>query len=380
MTLAPRPTRAGARRAAIAAVRAPQRAVLLAAGALLLAACSSGSDSAERQVKTAATATATAQTALSAWLAGDAPADYARAHGPDHAREARQGCRGGRGVRGRRGRPAGGDAQPDAPGRGGARARRGGGRGRRSRAAPSARAPRPRRRRRALPPLPPATGRRRDEQAPGDLARHRHQRRRLLRGRLDRDARPGRGRLRLPARSGPLVLGTILVIFLVEMSGRFAAVSRQALPDAIREHFGFNFCARAASSSLMLVHLPRAGAPRSAASASPSTCDRASGLGVGASGRGPRLAASCGGRPSASSRTACRCSASSRWRSSWRPVMLTRPEAGAAPACADACPTTTRRATGSSPSASWARRSRPISSTSTPRARSRTNGTSPTSA
>jgi Mn2+/Fe2+ NRAMP family transporter len=38
-----------------------------------------------------------------------------------------------------------------------------------------------------------------------------------------------------------LALGTILVIFLVEMSGRFAAVTRKALPDAIREHFGFNF-------------------------------------------------------------------------------------------------------------------------------------------
>ncbi|MFL5234198.1 MAG: hypothetical protein ACJ8DM_14915, partial [Microvirga sp.] len=76
MTLAPRPTRAGARRAAIAAVRAFPRAVLLAAGALLLAACSP--DGTERQVRTAATATATAQTALSAWLAGDAPADYAR--------------------------------------------------------------------------------------------------------------------------------------------------------------------------------------------------------------------------------------------------------------------------------------------------------------
>ncbi|HKH43661.1 MAG TPA: divalent metal cation transporter [Thermoanaerobaculia bacterium] len=35
--------------------------------------------------------------------------------------------------------------------------------------------------------------------------------------------------------------GTLLVIFLVEMSGRFAAVSRKALPDAIREHFGFSF-------------------------------------------------------------------------------------------------------------------------------------------
>ena len=45
---------------------------------LLLAACSSGSDGTERQVKTAATAAATAQTALSAWLTGDAPADYAR--------------------------------------------------------------------------------------------------------------------------------------------------------------------------------------------------------------------------------------------------------------------------------------------------------------
>ncbi|HEX4966285.1 MAG TPA: divalent metal cation transporter [Thermoanaerobaculia bacterium] len=36
-----------------------------------------------------------------------------------------------------------------------------------------------------------------------------------------------------------LLLGTVLVIFLVEMSGRFAAVSRKALPDAIREYFGF---------------------------------------------------------------------------------------------------------------------------------------------
>jgi Mn2+/Fe2+ NRAMP family transporter len=31
------------------------------------------------------------------------------------------------------------------------------------------------------------------------------------------------------------------VIFLVEMSGRFAAATRKALPDAIREHFGFTF-------------------------------------------------------------------------------------------------------------------------------------------
>jgi Mn2+/Fe2+ NRAMP family transporter len=36
-----------------------------------------------------------------------------------------------------------------------------------------------------------------------------------------------------------LLLATLLVIFLVEMSGRFAAVSNKALPDAIREHLGF---------------------------------------------------------------------------------------------------------------------------------------------
>jgi Mn2+/Fe2+ NRAMP family transporter len=34
---------------------------------------------------------------------------------------------------------------------------------------------------------------------------------------------------------------TLLVIFLVEMSGRFAAATRKALPDAIREHLGFTF-------------------------------------------------------------------------------------------------------------------------------------------
>jgi NRAMP (natural resistance-associated macrophage protein)-like metal ion transporter len=38
-----------------------------------------------------------------------------------------------------------------------------------------------------------------------------------------------------------MVLATIVVIFLVEMSGRFAAVSGKALPDTIREHFGFTF-------------------------------------------------------------------------------------------------------------------------------------------
>lgn len=38
-----------------------------------------------------------------------------------------------------------------------------------------------------------------------------------------------------------LLFATILVTFLVEMSGRFAAVSGKAIPDALREQFGFSF-------------------------------------------------------------------------------------------------------------------------------------------
>ncbi len=38
-----------------------------------------------------------------------------------------------------------------------------------------------------------------------------------------------------------IVLGTICVIFLVEMSGRLAAVSKHTLSAAIRERFGFNY-------------------------------------------------------------------------------------------------------------------------------------------
>src|SRR5262249_7557807 len=37
------------------------------------------------------------------------------------------------------------------------------------------------------------------------------------------------------------LLGTICVIFLVEMSGRLAVVSHHALRDLIHERFGFNF-------------------------------------------------------------------------------------------------------------------------------------------
>lgn len=38
-----------------------------------------------------------------------------------------------------------------------------------------------------------------------------------------------------------IVLGTICVIFLVEMSGRLAAVSKHTLAEAVRERFGFRF-------------------------------------------------------------------------------------------------------------------------------------------
>jgi hypothetical protein len=38
-----------------------------------------------------------------------------------------------------------------------------------------------------------------------------------------------------------IVLGTICVIALVEMSGRLAAVSKHTLADAVRERLGFNF-------------------------------------------------------------------------------------------------------------------------------------------
>src|SRR5215204_4870243 len=59
--------------------RALSRAILLAAGALVLASCGESASSAnKRQVKSAAGAIATAQMALVAWLADAAPTDYAR--------------------------------------------------------------------------------------------------------------------------------------------------------------------------------------------------------------------------------------------------------------------------------------------------------------
>jgi len=38
-----------------------------------------------------------------------------------------------------------------------------------------------------------------------------------------------------------ILLGTLCIAFLVEMSGRFAAVSEHTIPDAMRERFGINF-------------------------------------------------------------------------------------------------------------------------------------------
>jgi Mn2+/Fe2+ NRAMP family transporter len=38
-----------------------------------------------------------------------------------------------------------------------------------------------------------------------------------------------------------ILLGTVCLIFLVEMAGRFSAVSKHTVTDAIRERFGFNF-------------------------------------------------------------------------------------------------------------------------------------------
>jgi Mn2+/Fe2+ NRAMP family transporter len=40
-----------------------------------------------------------------------------------------------------------------------------------------------------------------------------------------------------------ILLGTICIAFLVEMSGRFAACSKHTIPDAMRERFGINFFA-----------------------------------------------------------------------------------------------------------------------------------------
>src|SRR3954469_15310846 len=40
-----------------------------------------------------------------------------------------------------------------------------------------------------------------------------------------------------------ILLGTLCIAFLVDMSGRFSAVSKHTIPDAMRERFGANFFA-----------------------------------------------------------------------------------------------------------------------------------------
>src|SRR3954466_8622403 len=39
----------------------------------------------------------------------------------------------------------------------------------------------------------------------------------------------------------PIALGTVCIIFLLEMAGRLAAVSHHPLPSVVRERFGFHF-------------------------------------------------------------------------------------------------------------------------------------------
>src|SRR5690348_18424011 len=39
----------------------------------------------------------------------------------------------------------------------------------------------------------------------------------------------------------PIALGTVCLIFLIEMSGRLAAISHHPLPAAVRERFGASF-------------------------------------------------------------------------------------------------------------------------------------------
>ncbi len=41
----------------------------------------------------------------------------------------------------------------------------------------------------------------------------------------------------------PIALGTVCVIFLIEMSGRLAAISHHPLPAAVRERFGVKYSA-----------------------------------------------------------------------------------------------------------------------------------------
>ena len=139
----------------------------------------------------------------------------------------------------------------------------------------------------------------------------------------------------------------------VEMSGRFAAVTRQALPDAIRQHFGFTFWL-VPFAVLTLIHFLVLGAE------------------IGGICFAMHLLT---GLPVAFWALPV---AALVWLFLWRSTFsaienstsllglitlafvvaawrTTRRWARCWPACSHRSPTTTRRATGSSPSASWAR-------------------------
>src|SRR4051812_14061670 len=53
----------------------------------------------------------------------------------------------------------------------------------------------------------------------------------------------------------PIVLGTICVIFLIEMAGRLAAVGHHPLPAAVRERFGARFFALPFLAAIVIDYL-----------------------------------------------------------------------------------------------------------------------------
>ncbi len=82
--------------------------------------------------------------------------------------------------------------------------------------------------------------RRSGEEAARDHARDRHEHRGVSRSRLTRNAAQAGAAFGFQL-IWAIVLGTICLIFLVEMSGRLAAVSKQPLAGAMRDRFGYPF-------------------------------------------------------------------------------------------------------------------------------------------
>jgi Mn2+/Fe2+ NRAMP family transporter len=103
-----------------------------------------------------------------------------------------------------------------------------------------------------------------------------------------------------------VVLGTLCITFLVEMSGRFSAVSKQTIPDAMRERFGANFFAITLIILLLVSLLVLAAEIGGVGAALEMATGGRCPLGRFRSrfSRGP----CSGARHSASSRMACRCS------------------------------------------------------------------------